>query len=1255
MSVSFREPHGIDRIAPPNKTVDTSFGQRLAATVRTENQLQMAWDKSQWFTDNGPPVEGYDGLDHVPPDLVDDWEAFVDDHSPKQTELTAGWLRERRKQRGISASGGMLEQIGTGMFVGFSDVTTLPFMAVPALRATTPIRAAIAAATGASVEAAASESVLHSLDPTRTREETLYTLGASALFGSALGGLAGAMSKRSFAKAQAMQEEIDKLVKLSEEDGGVEKALGIVGDAGAARIDSSLEDLDLGVGASWVALPWINPVTRMLKAKSAKVRNVANKLLEHDLYLSGNRKGKRKAIATETRIKRTKMVGKFRVRNIIKKLHGDYKKSGGTLKINEFADEVGRAMVRGDDHSVEQIAKASALIRSEVVEPIKAGFTKLGVFTEDLETRFADSYFPRDYDWAAIKADRPKFRKMLEDDFIEQGLDAEEAMELSDIIMDKIRSTPVGLMPKDLVGSTGRLKQRGINIRDEKLQEMGFLRTNVVQVMDRYLDSVVPEMHLRIDTGGIEKAESLKALEENYKARVKEIKELADEELKNPTQLRDASKKETKAWYKDLVENEGLRYREEKQSLKNRYEGELEDARTSYDKAKRKPDAVLNKAVSLARKTYKTANNKNTAELESAQSSIRTRWSRIIKNTNDKWDADKRKLKPSDRAAFQKKKEAEVRKARAERDKELDSAKRSAGKRKAELQKSRDTKVEAANRAHKKSTATATKAFNNKKETLQKTRERGVQAARNTRGKNTRTLKATRDKLLGQDQKTKVASEKNIRAHRTMTLKKMKQETKAQRKNLTADGGTHALTEELNLIEKEYDALIERATTSRERKKLESEQSRMRQDVEAMRDRLLGTHGRPVNDMRAYTNINRNVRGVAFTAYMGMMAIAQLPEIARPIMKHGVSAWARGVPAGVGRFFTPLDSNKLAHEFMDMGAAGEGLLSSRALMSYEAEELTGKMASWTNFFARVTLMNRITDSIKMVAGVAAQHRALRDIMNWENLSPTKRTAMLKFGIDDDMAARIASEQPAGGWDTMGSAYHANTAKWVDREAAEHFELAILRDIDSAITTPGAGDKPLFMSYEMGKLLGQFKTFFYASHSRVYVPMLQQMAHGDANAAVGAIAMMSIAYMVWHIRMFSQGRWDEIENYGPLERVMETLDRSGLAMLPMEGFNTTDRAFEGSVRSMMGMEPGSRYYNRSVLGALIGPGPGMIEGAVRSAATGANVLAGQDELTDGDVRRARKLLPGQNLFYTRWIYDQMEEAVVESTGAKRTSR
>ena len=136
-----------------------------------------------------------------------------------------------------------------------------------------------------------------------------------------------------------------------------------------------------------------------------------------------------------------------------------------------------------------------------------------------------------------------------------------------------------------------------------------------------------------------------------------------------------------------------------------------------------------------------------------------------------------------------------------------------------------------------------------------------------------------------------------------------------------------------------------------------------------------------------------------------------------------------------------------------------------------------------------------------------------------------------------------------------------------------------------------------------------------------------------------------------IRLNLSGRADELETYSMQDWARAGLDRSGVATVPMELFNLSDRVLDGQLSQQMQLQEGSRYFYRDWFGALAGPTAGYI------ADTGKVMqnMINDDGLTERDIHSIRRLMPYQNMFYLRQGLNMMEKEIATTTGAKPRKR
>ncbi|HDU8428732.1 TPA: hypothetical protein RG032_000479 [Morganella morganii] len=456
---------------------------------------------------------------------------------------------------------------------------------------------------------------------------------------------------------------------------------------------------------------------------------------------------------------------------------------------------------------------------------------------------------------------------------------------------------------------------------------------------------------------------------------------------------------------------------------------------------------------------------------------------------------------------------------------------------------------------------------------------------------------------------------------------------------LTKRFGRVDMDGQIKAITEDYNRLISEAAIPKERAKLEKRRDADLRDIRAMRDRLLGTYGAPKDPSSFFVRAGRVARHVNFLRLLGGMTISSLPDMARPIMQHGL----RSALKPLGKMMTDISKMRIAKaDLREMGIGLEYALSSRSKViadlndPYSRRSFLERGLEWSSQkFGNFTLMNQYTDTMKMWSGLITQSKVLNAanaIAGGKKLSKKEITKLAHIGIDESMLHRIADQYSRHGEDLDGL-LTGHSHLWDDRVVREVFQSAILKDVRTTVITPGIGDTPLMMSSELGKIVMQFKTFFFATHNRALVSGIQS---GDASFYYGALLQVGLGSLVYVLKSMMAGR--EI-NTDPANLVKEGLDWSGMLGWLGEPNNVLENLSGGTygMSAMFGGPPASRYQSRNGIGALLGP-TFDLGGDIKNITAG--VLNG--EFDDREVRSVRKLLPFQNLFYLAPLLNQVEE-------------
>ena len=446
-----------------------------------------------------------------------------------------------------------------------------------------------------------------------------------------------------------------------------------------------------------------------------------------------------------------------------------------------------------------------------------------------------------------------------------------------------------------------------------------------------------------------------------------------------------------------------------------------------------------------------------------------------------------------------------------------------------------------------------------------------------------------------------------------------------------------------------YQRLFAKAPDDRTRKRLEKRMRDDIRDIEAMRDRLRGTFGRPENPDAFYVRASRVMRDVNYTRLLGGVMINSIPDIGRVVMVNGL---ARTFGSGLAPLVTNLRKAKLAAKETKLaGTALDMVLDTRALSIADIGDEFGRHSrfergtrSLANSFGLISLMSPWNAALKQWSGMITGSRII-DTSIALAAGKARKADIEKLaigGIDRFKAEKIAAMFKAHGDETAGLRV-ANTLAWTDREAIEAFRAALQKDVDRIIVTPGVGDRPLWMSKELGKVIGQFRSFAFASAQRVLLSGLQQR---DAAALNGLAVMIGLGATVYYLKASLANRETSDD---PAVWLSEAVDRSGVTGWLYDLNGILEKGSRGTVgvSALTGGPTLSRYAVRNTVGAVLGPTFGLGESFFK--VTGA---AASGEVQRSDIRALRRLLPFQNVFYMRALLDMAQEGAAEEVEAAR---
>ena len=448
-------------------------------------------------------------------------------------------------------------------------------------------------------------------------------------------------------------------------------------------------------------------------------------------------------------------------------------------------------------------------------------------------------------------------------------------------------------------------------------------------------------------------------------------------------------------------------------------------------------------------------------------------------------------------------------------------------------------------------------------------------------------------------------------------------------------------------VANEYNLKAVKAKTKEAKAKIIKERNDVLEDLEAGIELVRGTYGLPSNPHAWTSRAMRTMKHYnALTMLTGFFAATA--DVARITMTSGIE---RGFKTQF-EMWADMLSNKNAgifkagkKEAQSFAEAVDMITGQRAMLFSDigdmfgmTSKIEGMMGKTANFnFMYVNLMSRWTEFMKGAASVTIGSRIIEDSIKWGKgtLADKNKTKLAASGIDEAMAKKIASEFDKHGTKLKYN-FMANTAEWTDDAAKQSFGAALNKDINITIVTPGKGDTPLFMNYELASTIVQFKKFAMAATQRM---LLRGMQEKDMDFLFGSFLLMGTGMLVDAV--YTELRFGkDYSKKSFTDKLLSAFDRSGLGGIYVD----VNRSIEALTDNRIGIRPllgeGKPYGSsmKSKVG-LIGPSASQIYNVF-------DIMydVGGNKYNHYTARNVRRLIPFQNVWYLDWLFDDIEKGL-----------
>ena len=362
---------------------------------------------------------------------------------------------------------------------------------------------------------------------------------------------------------------------------------------------------------------------------------------------------------------------------------------------------------------------------------------------------------------------------------------------------------------------------------------------------------------------------------------------------------------------------------------------------------------------------------------------------------------------------------------------------------------------------------------------------------------------------------------------------------------------------------------------------------------------------------------------------LGGVLISSFPDTMMSTFKHGLSNTFKDGWSTYARNFRKA---KLAgDELKDLGLATELQENSilKALHDGDASlgTHTSKLERYgddvVQAFGKISTLSYWNVMGKRIAAQVSGARTMRAVraLSKGKVDKKELIRLRQLGIDDTTAKKINEQFDRFGEEIDGS-YISHFQDWDDIEAGKLFARSMIKEADATIVTPGLGDIPAAVQKsEVLRTIFQFKSFAAAATNRLTLTGLQQR---NMTALLGFTHLIAMGSLVYLIKSKQAGR-EAKTDVDTL--IMEGMSRSGVlgmfldyvAALNPYGGSSKYAAFTGN---SIALGPSATVAGDIYKNFIVAPSDG--------------------ELTDAELRRMGRMLPFQNLFYLRLLFDKTKE-------------
>ncbi len=434
-------------------------------------------------------------------------------------------------------------------------------------------------------------------------------------------------------------------------------------------------------------------------------------------------------------------------------------------------------------------------------------------------------------------------------------------------------------------------------------------------------------------------------------------------------------------------------------------------------------------------------------------------------------------------------------------------------------------------------------------------------------------------------------------------------------------------------IKAEYNTMIAEAADKATKDRLRKERDIIGDDIVEARSRLKGNYDDDGTTSGWLKWGSSKFRQANYIRFGGGFLLSSLTDTATVALRHPdmlkyLRSAVREMRAEAGMDHSELRSMIQSVE-LGMGAAASarrfgaedlihGAYANYGIGYGRTRRITGaidkgfdKVGHAVSTFSGLPLWNRFW---KTVSGIAMSDKIGKMIPAYDKLKPSEIADLASLGIGKAEAERMAGFLKEHGKTTEGR-FEPHMERWGDSDAAQKaardFRIAIMRDMDRAINTPGIGDTPRLMSKWYGRMFFQFQTFAFTMMNRFAYPVVQRASLFKERQAFMSLAILLTSatfVMIGHDIINGRNPEDRFQSKNLTKTIHEMIDRSGFLgwtspyvdsalklSAPLTGYGGTNRyARNSAVDSMLGVNFALLHDIDRAAGAVISRDPKLVQ-------------------------------------------------------------